>query len=92
LEPILVRRHVDLVLSGHDHHYERTHPRAGITYVVSGGGCKTTPVGYSSFTAVAESTLQFMHIEIDGDRLRASSVDAGGGVVDRFELRAREGR
>ena len=92
LEPIIERRKVDLVLSGHDHNYERTLPQAGTTYVVSGGGCKTTPVGYSSFTAVAKSTLQFMHMEIDGDRMQASSIDAGGGVVDRFELRAREGR
>jgi 3',5'-cyclic AMP phosphodiesterase CpdA len=92
LEPILSRRKVDLVLAGHDHHYERTLPQNGTTYVVSGGGCKTTPVGYSSFTAIAESTLQFMHIEIDGDRLEASSINAGGGVVDRFALRAREGK
>ena len=53
LEPILVRRHVDLVLAGHDHHYERTHPHQGVTYVVSGGGCKTTAVGHSRFTAAA---------------------------------------
>jgi 2',3'-cyclic-nucleotide 2'-phosphodiesterase (5'-nucleotidase family) len=52
LEPILRRHHVDLVLAGHDHHYERTHPIDGITYVVSGGGCKTTRVGRSDFTAV----------------------------------------
>lgn len=92
LEPVLNRRKVDLVLAGHDHDYERTHAIEGVTYVVSGGGCKTTPVGTSRFTAVAHSVLHFMLVEVDGDRLVASCVRADGTVADRFELRAREGR
>jgi predicted phosphodiesterase len=92
LEPILRRHQVDLVLAGHDHHYERTHAIEGVTYVVSGGGCKTTGVGRSDFTAVAESTLQFLHFEIHGDRLTGRSIRADGSLADRFELRAREGR
>ncbi|GAB3348972.1 metallophosphoesterase family protein [Modestobacter lapidis] len=92
LEPLLADRRVDLVLSGHDHHYERTHPVDGVTYVVSGGGCKTTPVRPGRFTAAASSTLQYLHVDVVGDRLTGRSVRADGRVVDRFELRAREGR
>ncbi len=92
LEPILSRRHVDLVLAGHDHHYERTHPQHGITYVVSGGGCKTTSVGYSAFTAMAASILQFLVIDIEGDRLEGRCVRVDGRIVDQFVLRARENR
>ena len=92
LQPVLERRGVDLVLSGHDHHYERAVPGDGITYVVSGGGCKTTRVGRSDFTVAAESTLQFVHIDVDGDRLSGTSIRPDGSVVDRFRLRAREGR
>jgi 3',5'-cyclic AMP phosphodiesterase CpdA len=92
LEPILVRHAVDLVLSGHDHHYERTHPLHGITYVVSGGGCKTTGVGRSRFTAVAESTLQFLLVRVRGDRMVCTCIRPDGTAADRFELRAREGR
>ena len=91
LVPILARRHVDLVLSGHDHHYERTHPIDGVTYVVSGGGCKRTPVGRSAFTAVSHSILQFMLVQVRGDRLTATCIQPDGGVVDQFELRARAG-
>ncbi|WP_116451842.1 metallophosphoesterase family protein [Blastococcus litoris] len=92
LEPLLGRRKVDLVLSGHDHHYERTRPQDGVTYVVSGGGCKTTPVGRSRFTAAAASALQYLHVDVVDDRLTGRSIRADGRVLDRFELRAREGR
>jgi 3',5'-cyclic AMP phosphodiesterase CpdA len=92
LVPILERHQVDLVLAGHDHNYERTIPLGGITYVVSGGGCKTTPVGHSDFTAVAKRILQFLHVDIQGDRLVATCIQPELQVADRFELRAREGR
>ena len=91
LSPLLARHAVDLVLSGHDHHYERTRPIDGTTYVVSGGGCKTTPVGPSKISAVAESTLEFLHVTVEGDRLTADAIRPNGGLVDHFELRAREG-
>jgi 3',5'-cyclic AMP phosphodiesterase CpdA len=92
LEPILRRHRVDLVLAGHDHHYERTVPIDGITYVVSGGGCKLTPVRPKPYSDVAVSALQFMHFDIAGDRLTGRSIGATGDVIDRFELRARERR
>jgi 3',5'-cyclic AMP phosphodiesterase CpdA len=92
LEPILRRHRVDLVLAGHDHHYERTHPIDGITYVVSGGGCKTTRVGRSSFTEVAASLLQFLVIDVSDDRLTGHCTAVDGAVVDRFELRPRDRR
>lgn len=92
LQPLLARHHVDLVLAGHDHHYERTHPIDGTTYVVSGGGCKTTGVASRDFTAVAESTLEFLHVDIDGDRLTGTCIRPDGSVADGFTIRAREGR
>lgn len=92
LEPILVRHHVDLVLTGHDHHYERTRPIKGITHVVSGGGCKLTPVDPRPYAAYADSVLEFLRIDIDGDRLAGRAIGVDGEVIDRFELRARERR
>ena len=92
LEPILTRHKVDLVLAGHDHHYERTVPMQGVTHIVSGGGCKTTRVSPGPFTAAAASALHFLHLDITGDRLVGRAIRPGGDLLDRFELRAREGR
>lgn len=92
LQPILARHHVDLVLAGHDHHYERTVPIGGITHVVSGGGCKTTGVRPQRFTAAAASALEFLKLDIDGDRLVGRAIRPTGEELDRFVLRAREGR
>jgi hypothetical protein len=92
LEPILTRHKVDLVLAGHDHHYERTVPMQGVTHIVSGGGCKTTRVDPRPFTAAAASALHFLHLDITGDTLVGRAIRPSGDLLDRFELRAREGR
>jgi hypothetical protein len=55
LAPVLERHDVQLVLAGHDHHWERMYPQNGVAYVVTGGGGRGTyAVGKSSFTAFAE--------------------------------------
>jgi hypothetical protein len=38
LVPAFERARVDVVFSGHDHDYQRTHPIRGVVYIVSGGG------------------------------------------------------
>ena len=86
LEPILIRGGVQLVIAGHDHFYERTHPQKGVVYVISGGGCKRSPVQPSEFSAVALETLQFMVFQIDGSTLTGRAVDQTGKVVDRFVI------
>lgn len=44
---------VDLVLSGHDHDYQRDWLISGVTYLVSGAGAKIRPTETASFTAVS---------------------------------------
>src|SRR6185436_11897430 len=62
--PIFEQNGVQLVLSGHDHDYERTQPMktstdpsaTPVTYIVSGGGgAPTYTVNPASFTAFARS-------------------------------------
>jgi hypothetical protein len=40
LEPVFVKYNVSVVLSGHEHFYERVKPQKGIQYFISGAGGK----------------------------------------------------
>jgi len=89
LEPVLVEHGADLVLTGHDHHYERTSPQQGITYIVAGSGAKLTGVGRSPFTAASARRLHFLVIDVEGDQLSGRTIDASGRVFDEFRLEPR---
>jgi hypothetical protein len=85
--PILQRHHVPLMLSGHEHDYERTRPIGGVTFIVTGGGGRQArSVGHSDFTAVSVSTLHFVHVEADHDALVLRAIDAGGREFDMVRI------
>ncbi|HET6146515.1 MAG TPA: metallophosphoesterase [Polyangia bacterium] len=85
--PILVNHHVPLVLSGHDHDYERTKPIDGVTYVVSGGGGRgTRPVGQSAFTAFSEAVIHFVYVTVEGRQLTLHAIDGAGLEFDSLLL------
>jgi predicted MPP superfamily phosphohydrolase len=82
--PVLERYRVPLVLSGHDHDYERTNVLNGVTYVVTGGGGRgTRNVGHSSFTAFSQEVIHFVFIEVQGPRLVLHAIDATGREFDQ---------
>lgn len=89
LESRFVAGGIDAVFTGHDHHYERTHPQRGVTYFVSGGGCKLTRVGASEFTAFSSSILQFLLVSVRGDEMEVCCIRSDGELVDRVVLRPR---
>jgi acid phosphatase type 7 len=81
--PILAAYGVSLVLTGHDHDYERSRPIDGVTYVVTGGGGRDTePVGTSEFTAFSLAVLHFVYVIIEGDDLRLYAIDGTGQEFD----------
>jgi predicted phosphodiesterase len=78
---------VPLILSGHDHNYERLRID-GIEYVVSGGGSRKlygmdAPVEGSQLFA-AES--HFVLLDLYADRIEIESVNAFGDVIDKHTL------
>jgi hypothetical protein len=86
--PVLERFRVPLVLSGHEHHYERSTPRAGVSYVVTGGGGKgTRPVSGGPATAFATDVLHFVYITVAGDTLALHAIDASGAEFDGLVIR-----
>ena len=87
LVPVFVETNVDLVLAGHDHHYERSHQVDGVHYVVSGGGGRgTRPVGSSDFTAYAARVAHFVYLVADPTTLHLHAIDGTGQEFDTLKL------
>jgi hypothetical protein len=82
---------VQLVLSGHDHNYQRFAARNGVTYVVHGGGAaglyrlRGCPSSYPPRVR-ARYEHGFLSVSIGADDLEVSAVDLRGRVRDRFSL------
>jgi predicted phosphodiesterase len=87
LAPLFKQHKVQLVLTGHDHHYERTKPQDGTTYVVTGGGgADLRDVKPQSFTEVGQARYHFTALTIDGKRLIVEAIDQRGSVFDSTTL------
>lgn len=88
--PILRALNVDLVLSGHDHSYQRFHD-SKVTYIVTGGGgADTSDVTACDTGAVADSSEKrhhFLGITATEDELILTAVARNGDVIDTATLR-----
>ena len=77
---------MQLVLSGHDHDYQRSIPIAGVTFVVAGAAAYTRRTGDEGFTATSYSWHHFLDIAVTGDRLVLRAVGQDGRVFDEVSL------
>ncbi len=84
--PLFAKYGVQLVLSGHDHDYQRSVPMDGVTYVVTGAASGTRRTGEAEFTAVSFSWLHFVDIAVFADRLVLRSVGQDLRVGDEWTL------
>lgn len=84
--PLFERYDVALVLAGHDHDYQRSTPIGGVTYVVSGGAATLRPTGREDFTEVSTSTLHYVDLLAEDDRLTLRAIDQSGMLFDSLEL------
>lgn len=89
--PIFERHHVDLVLSGHDHHYERRVARRGQpVYIVSGGGgAKLHDADGSETSARVAIVHHYLIVEAHADRLRVCAIDIEGNAFDEIDIPAK---
>jgi hypothetical protein len=85
--PIFEEYGVQLVLSGHDHDYQRSKVINGVTYVVSGAAAGTRRTGEDDFTAVSFSWHHFVDIAVFDDRLVLRAVNQDLRVADEAILR-----
>jgi 3',5'-cyclic AMP phosphodiesterase CpdA len=85
--PLFERYGVQLVLSGHDHDYQRSKVLAGVTYVVSGAAAGTRRTGTHDFTAVSFSWHHFVEIAVFPDHLVLRAVNQDLRVADEDLIR-----
>lgn len=87
-----------LMLSGHDHFYERGVSDDGLAYMVIGGGgaplYETVGAGqHAGYRAlVSRSVHSFVRFRVDGKRLTGCAVDLTGAPFDCFAFPPRDGR
>jgi calcineurin-like phosphoesterase family protein len=93
LEPLFIKYNVSVVLTGHDHFYERIKPQHGIAYFVAGSGGQLAAGDIdknSSLTAKGFDTDQaFLAVEISGDTMTFNAISRQGRVVDSGTLERR---
>jgi hypothetical protein len=93
LEPLFLKHGVDLVLTGHEHFYERLKPQNGIHYIIAGSSAKLRRgnIGASDITAKGfDQGLTFMLMEIIDNELHFQTIDDRGRTVDSGMIPRRE--
>lgn len=84
--PLFERYGVQLVLSGHDHDYQRSVEIDGVTYVVTGAASGTRRTGEEDFTAESFSWHSYVVVDVFPDRIVGRAVNQDGRVADEWTL------
>jgi len=85
LEPRFVKAGVNVVLTGHEHFYERVKPQKGIAYFITGSSAKLREgnITQTELTAKGfDSGYTFMIVEIVGNDLYYQAITDTGKTVD----------
>ena len=94
LEPLFVKYNVSVVLTGHDHFYERVKPQKGISYFVVGSGGQLRAGNIDRRTGITakgfDTDLAFMAAEIIGDEMYFNAISRQGQTVDSGVLTRRK--
>ena len=90
LEQIFIDYKVDLVISGHDHQYERMNVK-GVQYIVTGGGGSELEVyiGGNEDVQYSENIHHFCLIEVNGLSMTIKTISSTGAIIDQFTLNSK---
>ncbi len=92
LEPIFLKHGVDLVLTGHEHFYERIKPQHGINYIIAGSAAKVRRGNITGSDLTAKGFDQgyaFLLMEIVGDTLHFQAITDDGRTIDSGQMQRR---
>jgi predicted phosphodiesterase len=90
LEPVFLKYGVNVVLSGHEHFYERIKPQKGIQYFIVGNSAKVRVGDLRTSELTAKGWDQgygFLLVEISGDELFFQDISDKGETIDAGSLR-----
>jgi 3',5'-cyclic AMP phosphodiesterase CpdA len=93
IEPIFRENGVDVVLSGHDHVYERLKPQGGVHYFVLGNAGQLRPHDLHPAAGTAkgfDTDRAFMLMELAGDDLYFQTISRTGETVDSGVITSRK--
>jgi len=90
LEPLFVKYGVNVVLTGHEHFYERIKPQKGIAYFITGSSAKLregniTPADFEA--AGFDTGYTFMIVEVVGDDMFYQAMTDAGKTIDSGSIR-----
>jgi hypothetical protein len=99
LAPMFEQQHVQLVLTGHSHNYERTYPlirgvpqeSGGVTYIVSGGGgngLNQFLVGQPSWSAFRQASYEHVSVTVSSNSLQINAIMETGAILDSTVITA----
>lgn len=88
LVPILARHRVPLVITGHEHDYERREPQGGALYLVTGGGGRGTRriTSRGEGSAFAEQVAHFVYLVVTPEEIRLWAIDGSGQTFDTARI------
>jgi 3',5'-cyclic AMP phosphodiesterase CpdA len=93
IEPLLARYGVNVVISGHDHVYERVKPQQGVQYFVTGAGGKVRPGDVdlrSPFRAMSyDRDNHYLQMVIEDQQIGFQTITRAGAVIDRGAITPR---
>lgn len=84
--PLFARYGVQLVLSGHEHDYQRTDAIDGVTYVISGAAGRTRGTGEGPYTAASWAVLHAVDINVFSDHLSIRAITQDARAFDAFTV------
>ena len=86
LEPLFVKYGVNVVLTGHEHFYERIKPQKGVAYFITGSSAKLREGNISTTTQLTakgfDTGYTFMLVEIVGDDMYYQALTDTGKTID----------
>jgi 3',5'-cyclic AMP phosphodiesterase CpdA len=90
IEPVFLKRGVNVVFAGHEHFYERIAPQKGIAYFTIGSSAKLRKgdLKKSELTVYGnDSDYAFMLVEIAGDEMYFQTISDKGITLDTGSVR-----